>query len=215
MKKRFLLISIMICLVIGMQAVISASDDIMVSLSNYNIYYHNAITTINKNLQYPLLSCNNITYISVRDIASVLKRPVVWDEDEKAIYLQATKGDYEVIKKPETALAIGKAIIEEHYPDRVGKNSVYWSGYIEMVDWHKENYYEVAVLFDPPEDKIIDNDYIMDHREVKVLISLKDGSFTMSERGLDRQWKQVSTESPSESPSTGNVPSTAIYRSEE
>ena len=213
MKKKLLVIGVIACIIIGIQAVLTASDKMTVSMTEHNIYYDDVLS--NGYFENPMFTYNDLTYISIRDFAAMIKKRVHWIEEDNEIRFAASKSDYEVIKKPETALAIGKAIIEEYYPDRIQKNSIFHASYAQITTSSKENCYETRVLFDPPSDIELDQLYILNHPDVIVEISLKNGSFILYEKDADGRWNQVTTESPAISPMKGDVPSSITLWPEE
>ena len=71
------------------------------------------------------------------------------------------------------------------------------------------------MLFDPPSDIELDQLYILNHPDVIVEISLKNGSFILYEKDADGRWNQVTTESPAISPMKGDVPSSITLWPEE
>ena len=170
----------MICICLCISVIITASDTIDVEIANFQVIYNNK--AVNDFLQYPLLSYNDHSYISIRDVGTMLHKKIDWVENENKILITASKTEHETIKKPETALSIGKAIIEEYYGNYVNENSIYHVAMVETTSIWVENYYEVIVLFDPPQDIELTELYLINHPDIEVDISPIDGSFTIIER---------------------------------
>lgn len=112
MKCKIVFRMIMMAAAVALVAPVSAStlDDLYVTISDNKLYERFSII----NPDYPLLSYEDATYIAVRDATDVYNREVIWDEEEQSITIER-KPDYMVIEFEETALEIGKALLESYF----------------------------------------------------------------------------------------------------
>ena len=129
MRKGIIALSIILCFVVGLIVFAADSDFISAKLVDYKIHLGGLV--INDNLQNPLISYNDYTYISVRDVAMMIAREIWWNEEREDIRFVKPERENHIIKKEDTALAIGKAIVEEHYIDRINENTKYLTVYLE------------------------------------------------------------------------------------
>ena len=204
--KRNIILSAVLCFVLGVTVFAIETDYIQASIVDYKIFISGA-GYINDSLQDSLISYNDRTYISIRDIGNFFNKNVNWDEKDKTISLYPIKNAPAVIKKPETALTIGKAITEEYCADRIDVNTMYHVGYTKT-GLQREDFYCVYVMFNPPKDKehlskeydlvnehsLLENNdnlYIFNNSDVQVEISPTNGSFTINERQPDGKWKRI------------------------
>lgn len=131
-----------------------------VSLVNYDININDNL--INYKLKHPLISYNERTYISIRDFAKLTNMDVYWNEEYHKIELVGMKKE-EIISQPETALEIGKAVIEERFYNLITETTQYAnSGKIDMDHRGARSYYEIYVTFECDRNfnlqNIIDNE---------------------------------------------------------
>lgn len=161
--------------------VFAVSDTIQAGIVDFKIMYR---SVLNEKLSFPLILYNDNTYMSVRDVASLINKSVVWDDDAKQIRFIALDKEESVIKKSETALDIGKAIIKEYYDDRINENSKYYVSYAEPFDNVENSYWFISAVFR------IDNDlnngsaeeYILTNPDVRVEIDPLTCNFRLLER---------------------------------
>jgi hypothetical protein len=174
MKKTLLII--LLILGISIPSAIAVSNTIQGYIVDYNITYYG---DLNKKLSYPLISYNDNTYMAVRDVANLWNKDINWSEDDKSIllYSKSHNNDYKknVIKEEKTALAIGKAIIEEYYPDDVNENTTYYTTYAYATGFEYDDCWSVFAQFNP--DEADDANTIMEKYDVRVSISVISGNF--------------------------------------
>ena len=133
-------------------------------------------------MQCPLLSYNDNTYISVRDIAKLISKDIEWSEGSKEITLKQPDEEKQVIKKAETALAIGKAVAEDYYLDYVDENSFYYVTYLQpTADW-ADCVYEVHILFNATDDEKNDLVTLLNVSNVVIIVDPIDGNIIIKER---------------------------------
>lgn len=121
MKK--IIIICLICLISFFSLGFSTNND-RFTLADYDIKVGDAIY----DLDYPVYAKDGVTYISLRDICRTLRIPLHWDEENRIAHVDefhkkvvvSDKTEYKnegVIPDEETALAVGKIILEK-YVDR-------------------------------------------------------------------------------------------------
>ena len=115
MKKKIISV---ICIFLAMSIVMIVSA---FEVSNYNIRLGNTqITT-----QYPSFIEDNRMYVSIRNLCDILGIPIYWNEDKNEVHIDiynkrvsvSDKTEYKeqgVIPDKETALIVGKAILEKY-----------------------------------------------------------------------------------------------------
>lgn len=182
MKKKILIITL-ILLSTGIISLAAAPALIQAYLVDYYI------EPFGERLSYPLISYNDNTYMAVRDVASLLNKDVEWFDDSKEILFISRKKDDNIIKEPETALAIGKAIISEYYKDKVNENSSYRIDYGEYDDVYHDNSWMVSVVFNPVEG--IDDVYVLLNADVRVEINPMTCNFRIIEKAPEGGYKTV------------------------
>ena len=117
-KKEISFVTV-ICLTVAIVTIVAASER-----SEYSIRLGNDIIT----MQYPSFIQNDRIYVSIRNLCDVLGIPIYWDEHKNEVYMDvynkevcvSAKTEYReegVIPDEETALIVGKAILEK-YADR-------------------------------------------------------------------------------------------------
>ncbi|MBP3505306.1 MAG: hypothetical protein J6K43_02765 [Lachnospiraceae bacterium] len=115
MKKRIIYVTA-ICLSLVVITIVSAFEP-----SDYNIRLGNDSIT----LQYPSLMQNDRMYVSVRNLCDALGIPIYWNENKNEVHMDiynkkvsvSDKTEYKeegVIPDKETALIVGKAILEKY-----------------------------------------------------------------------------------------------------
>jgi hypothetical protein len=183
MKKTLLII--LLILGISIPSAIAVSNTIQGYIVDYNITYYG---DLNKKLSYPLISYNDNTYMAVRDVANLWNKDINWSEDDKSIllYSKSHNNDYKknVIKEEKTALAIGKAIIEEYYPDDVNENTIYYASYTYATGFEYDDCWNVYAQFNPDfsqfnPDEADDVINIIQNHDVHVSISVISGNFSI------------------------------------
>lgn len=176
MKKILLII---ICVLsVSIPSVIAVSNAIQAYLVDYKISYFG---TLNNKLSYPLISYNDNTYMAVRDVAEILNKDISWIEEDQTIRMSSKSHgngkEKNVIKEEKTALAIGKAIIEEYYKDEVNENSSYYVSYVDVTGLEFDDRWSVFVKFNPSETD--DETNIFYNYDVCVEISVISGNFSI------------------------------------
>jgi len=106
------------------------------SLINANIVNYSIIVDgyeITRDFDNFILSYEDRTYISIRDVAKCFNKNVRWDGKYEMIYITNQRPEKEIVNLWDTALTIGKAIINEHFPNRITE-SIQYAGIQEHAD---------------------------------------------------------------------------------
>ncbi len=193
MKKR--IICFIILGVLLLQGIIYAEElkEITAYIVNHSIYYEGYERE--KEFEYPLISYDNHTYISIRDMANLLTRNVEWKEDSEQIWIKKSSSEDYLIKEEETALQIGKALVEEKYANRLTEKTRYCCSYGDYDSTLYEGKYCIGVKFDAtkemPKDSPDELLYILNEGDVRIEISPIDGSIKILEKDEDDNWVYV------------------------
>ena len=154
MKKKLLVLIMLIALCVP--SITYAASKIQACIVDYNIEYRANLTD---KMKYPIISYNDNTYISIRDVAALWSKDVEWQEKNHTILLKKKSEEDYIIKEEATALAIGKALINEYFNDRVLQTTVYDIIYSEVSAIDVDDVWLVSAKFnaegiqyDEPED---------------------------------------------------------------
>lgn len=188
-RKSILLIAIIIMLVIiKILPVTAVSNMVQAYLVNYKINYY---STLNERLVYPLISYNDNTYMAVRDVASLWNKSIDWNEGNQTINFKSNDAKKNIIKEPETALEIGKAIFKEYYEDKVNKDSAYYVAYSEPDACEADDLWNVYVIFNPTEEVNSDELYVMLHCDARVDINPLTCNFRLLNTQADGKFETI------------------------
>lgn len=193
MKKFITALSLIEIMVISMASFALTTETIEANIVDYTIFGQigSIKGRISDYLQNPIISYNDNTYISVRDVAKLISKNVEWSEESKEITLKQAEKDEQLIKSSETALEIGKAITEEYYSDYINENSFYYAVYSQpTADW-ADCVYEVHLLFNASEEDKNDLITILNTSDVVVIIDPMDGSVIIEERQENGDLKKL------------------------
>lgn len=169
--------------IVGISSVTAFSNIIQAYIVDYDISYGNRLT-------YPLISYNDNTYMAVRDVASLWNKDVSWQNEEKRIEFLSRTPQYNIIKEPETALSIGKAIFSEYYKDKMNENSVFHVCYSEVQDILNDDLWWVSVIFNPKEE-ISDETYVMLNADARIEINPLTCNFALIEAQPEGGFKTI------------------------
>lgn len=177
MKKirTALILLIIMCLgggIISSQAVYAP---ISAGVVDYTIRYMG--TKINSELNYPLISYDNNTYIAVRDVAHLWNRGVLWDDDTQTIDII---DEYSDVDGYITALNMGKAIINKYYHDRINENTEYFLGFGHNGPQHPQQWI-LCVVFDCDPERS-DDVAIVEDADAYVMMDSKTFDYFLAER---------------------------------
>lgn len=195
MRKNWVIGCVILSFILCAATLVVGKESIQAFIAECKLYYQKG--RIDKLLEQPLISYNDYTYISLRDVSRLLSREVCWDAQEDEITLQQADYEQYMIQKKETALEIGKAILQEHYTGMVNEGTIYFVGYLVPTASWADNYYVIDAMFNPPIDRSLDleNDddrlFFLNNSNVEVQIDPVTGSFTLYERNDSGQWEQV------------------------
>ena len=186
-SKKFLkhLVILMAICSILFSSILVISDNIEAQIVNHQLELYKVR---NKELINPLLSYNDTTYISIRDMANLFHRRVYWRDKDKSISLYADhEEEHYNIKNPETALAIGKAILYEYFGENINENSVIRLTFTGSGIWD-DNHWRVSVIYNPDRDDM-DDTYVVLHSDAYVGINPITGQFMVidCENGMDER----------------------------
>lgn len=186
-KKRFLIIILYCILLIFIIRVGYATTFEECSIVDYNVYYKNG--KVNDNLEHPLISYKDNTYISIRDIGKILKRDILWNEQYGNIILKQPSMEKNAIRDKKTAELIAKAIVSEKYSNKTTNTTSYYTTFKEPTAIWAQSYFEVFVFFDL--QYYVDSLTYINNSDISVEIDPSDGSFKIFERQEDGRMKQV------------------------
>lgn len=97
---------------------------------------------------YPALSYNDNTYVSVKLVAEAVGYTAEWVDFSRRIYFKQPPKEEYVVKNEKVAESIGRAIIESYFPDKVTDSTEYVAVMETLTDF---NLYWVLVKFDVTE----------------------------------------------------------------
>lgn len=186
MMKKIAVCICVFCMLIGTNILAST---IQVDILQRNIIYEGKKVAT----KYPILSYNDTTYISLRDVAKMISKNIRWESKYNKVIFESAKID--AIKKEETGEAIGKAIVKEFYSDRITKNTIYRVGQAsQSLDF--DDVFTLAVIFEPDENiKISDDEYdlyVLNNCDVCINVSSYDGSVYVDEVQEDGMTQKMS-----------------------
>ena len=125
MKKRSMIafISISALIVIFATAGISSSKLQDVYVVDHRVYLDGF--SLDSLIENGLLSYQNKTYVSLRDVAKIFHKSICWDEENKNICLGTQNPEKIMFRDEETALKLGVAFVEDHFSEQVGAKTEY------------------------------------------------------------------------------------------
>jgi len=174
--SRIILITLIVLLLLSIPSMAQISNLIQAYLVDYDISYGKSL---NSSLSYPIISYNDNTYMAVRDVAFLWNKDITWNQEYKSINFVSREKKENIIKKEETALKIGKAILEEYFTDKIKENSAYHVTYAEPDGIDAEDVWRVSVIFDA--SGAVNDDYILSHPDAIVQINPLTCNFCVSE----------------------------------
>ena len=181
MKNRKLIVSFLLFSILGLPVVAAVEEKVEAVITNYDIMLYGA--NINYIFGNPILSYNDHTYVSLRDFIKLTDYEILWDEGKETITLQDKKGNLPIISKKETALAIAKEVLKEHYPDEPIEDMdfIIWNGFKGGA--LPEEFFEIrTIVSDSNIDNLSDEAYFAYIREntvMKVIIDSYTGEITI------------------------------------
>ena len=122
MKKIIVLFIVLFLLLL--QPVYAVDNIVEALIVERNIVYGMG-GNLGKQASNPILSYNDLTYVSVKDFSKLLNVDAVWLGEKQGVLLKQKPEKTYAVKQEETALAIGKAIIEEYFGSRLSESSVF------------------------------------------------------------------------------------------
>ena len=177
-----------LCFVAG--AILSAAGNefINAKIVDYKINLNGP--NAEEKLQNPLLSYNDCTYISARDVGRLIYRDVSWSETYQEITFKKLPQEHCLIQKEETALAIGKAIAQEYYSERMNENTKYMVHFMESGPTGID-YYLVCVMFEPPADRELNIVEMTNECDLLIEVGTAVGATSVVEKQADGSLKRV------------------------
>lgn len=146
MKKIF-----MMCLIlfVGSSTLVLAYESIVKgSYSNVDLII-NEVPVYKNNLYNPLINIDGNTYMSVRDFGRYSNLDVSWNENNNKIIMQANNN---ISINVDTALTIGRAIIQDVYKERVTDNTQYMIFEAMANRVEAKPYFIIYVCFEPKDE---------------------------------------------------------------
>ena len=185
MRRAIVLIVLSLCVVL-LTVFSTASSSISATIANHTVQINGK--EVNKGLENPLLSYENRTYISIRDIAKAFNKDVLWYNEEKVIMLKdrAYSGN-SVLWDYDTAKMIGKAIICQYFPDEINDNTLYAVSMLTADHIGAKKLFIVEALFN------LDGsfDEISYNADAFVEIDSNTGEIVSVKRRGDEQWIDI------------------------
>ena len=189
MRRNLIIISVISCFVVVLTVFATGADVISAKIVDYKVNFSGR--DLNDNLQNPILLHDGRTYVSIRDVAMMISRDVSWGAEREEIVFTKPNDENYLIKNENTALAIGKAIADEHYSNRINENTKYMST-IAIGGVQATDFYRVCIMFNSPTDREMDFLEILNNADVWVEIGALTGSIAIRERQSDGSSKWVS-----------------------
>ena len=172
MRKIIVLLTLSFC-IIGLTAFSTASTSLVnATIVNYSINMNGY--EITKDFDNSILSYEERTFISVRDVARAFNKNVSWDSESKVITLTDTNKDEPVVWDNNTALMIGKAIIGQFFPDKVNDKTIYEVGTVQVDLNSTKPIFGVFAIFNP--NSSIDENNIFSYIDAVVEIEPSTGA---------------------------------------
>lgn len=173
--KKIAIFILILCLLIGINVF---ANNIQVDIIQRNIMYNGERVAT----KYPILSYDDITYISLRDTAKMVSKNIRWEEEYNKIEFDSPKTD--AIKNQGTGEAIGKAILKEFYDDRITDDTICRAGAASQ-SLCFDDVFTLAVIFEP-EGNVKETDdeydlYVLNNCDICINVSTRDGSVYVDE----------------------------------
>ena len=119
--KKWFLITIISIVTLGLTSVVFATNSGIFKIENYNVIIGNEVIK----LQYPIFAQDSRFYISIRNLCDELGIPIHWNGENREIKVdiynkkiqvseETSFKEEGVIPDSETALIVGKAILEKY-----------------------------------------------------------------------------------------------------
>lgn len=153
MKKILLKVSVVLLFCIALPSITSIADDIKAYIVTHEIILEN--NSVNDILSNPILSYQDTTYLSIRDIAKIFNKQVEWDEGKNKVILNDMNKEEKmqpVIQDSNTALAIGEAIICQFFSEKVCDNTRYNVSKAQADHKNAMPFYIVSAVFQENND---------------------------------------------------------------
>ena len=178
--KKSIVISLIICIIIGVTVYAKTENAIEAYLVDHKILINNI--EFNNKLENPLISYRDRTYISLRDMAKYLNQNVYWYEEDNTISMWKQNEDHLLINSYDTALTIGKAVVEERYADEVSENTKYAIYECTYSHLGSEIWYQIYVIFNPKEKFEEDFEAIEENADIVVNVFCSDGRISIEDK---------------------------------
>lgn len=134
------------------------------------------------NTEYPILSYDDTTYISLRDVAKMVSKNIRWDGKYNEVSFDSLKIDS--IKNKETGEMIGKAILKEFYLDKITDRTICRAGSASQ-SLYFDDVFTLSVIFEPETSINISKDeydlYVLNNCDICINVSSYDGSVYVDE----------------------------------
>lgn len=180
-----------ICVLVVMMALmVCPAQATLKSISSYIVDYsllNNGIA-VNNELNYPLISYNDNTYMAIRDVAYFENKYVTWDEETKTIDVRT---HHEESDGREIAGTMGKAIINKYYSNRINENTVYRVNYA-VASYKAPKLWWVSVVFN--DDQEAENMFgysLWENEDVRVMIDAQTFDYSLIEKESDGGYKTI------------------------
>ena len=169
----------------------TAPDLVSAFIVNHSLVYGHE--RVNNSLKHPLLSYQNRTYISLRDMAQLSDMNITWDSGlhSPQITMYPKKASENVVDSYEVAFKIAESVIKSKYSGRVNNNTQYVKSMTHMNIIGFRETYNIYVKFDCEpgfdlEQQFSKNDSVLDFYDLidlEVVIHCDNGEITINELG--------------------------------
>lgn len=151
-------------LLLGFTHIVLAATDSLgeVFQVDYDVQFQGG--PINQRVDYPLLSYQDRTYISVRDMAKFMQQEVVWNEANNRVWIIPPEQE-NVVQTEETARKIAKAVMEEKFADKITADTKYSVTHQVPECLECEESFLIYIIFD---GKAADGSEFADEEEIRL-----------------------------------------------
>lgn len=175
--KKSIVISLIICIIIGVTVYAKTENAIEAYLVDHKILINNI--EFNNKLENPLISYRDRTYISLRDMAKYLNQNVYWYEEDNTISMWKQNEDHLLINSYDTALTIGKAVVEERYADNVNDCTKYEISQYTCSYLGSEIWFEIYVKFNA---EVESSEVNRENADIVVNVFCSDGRISIEDK---------------------------------
>lgn len=177
MKEKIVIVFLILILIIS---TVWAEPEMFVNISSNKIFFNGEM--ISDKFNSPIIMYNDQNYIAIRDIGKVFNKDIIWDEKEQSVRMYDTYDSNEsIINNSETAMEIAKAVVKEHFPEKISQNTQYAVLYSIEDRLGAPPIFEIAVCFDAPEN-IVNDEEIYNNANCIISINSINGNMEIQQK---------------------------------